>query len=114
MARGEFGTEVRKLVYERAGGRCERCGLASMAYQWHHRRPRAMGGSNAADTNTAANCLLLCVRCHQAVESQRAVALDRGYLVPQGATPTNVPVYRCGGWVLLDNYGGTAPHREGP
>jgi len=85
---------VRDEVYERAGYRCERCGDADGPFEVHHRRPRGMGGSRREDTNSPANLLLLCTRCHLWTESNRATALERGYLVPQGQDPATVPVIR--------------------
>jgi len=73
--------------------------------QLHHRRPRGMGGSSASDTNTAANCLALCVGCHQHIESNRKEALSLGWLVHQGDTPEHARVFRRGQWVWLTNDG---------
>ena len=64
-----------------------------------------MGGSTAPDTNTAANCLLLCPPCHRDVESDRVDALRWGWLVRQGCDPAQVPVLRRGAWVWLHGDG---------
>jgi len=104
-----FSKRTRELVYLRAKGRCERCGWIEDAGQYHHRRPRAMGGSKAADTNGAANCVLLCIHCHNDVESRREWALDFGFLVPQGKKPSEVPLWRCRKWVILDDFGYVIP-----
>ena len=71
-----------------------------------------MGGSKADDTNTAANCLLLCHYCHRQVESDRHTSLGLGLLVPQGKSPSETPVWRLRQWVLLDNYGYVTPVEE--
>jgi hypothetical protein len=71
-----------------------------------------MGGSKAADTNTPANCLLLCHYCHTQVESFREKSLALGYLVPQGKSPSETPVWRLRRWVLLDDYGYVTPMEE--
>ena len=107
-----FSKRTRELVLLRSGGRCERCGWIEGAGQYHHRRPRAMGGSKAADTNTAANCLLLCHYCHTKVESDRDRSLALGLLVHQGKNPSETPVWRLRQWVLLDNYGYITPVEE--
>lgn len=107
-----FSKATKELVFLRAGGRCERCGWIEEATQYHHRRPRGMGGSRAADTNTAANCLLLCHYCHTKVESDRDTSLGLGLLVPQGKSPAETPVWRLREWVLLDHYGYTTPVEE--
>lgn len=65
-----------------------------------------MGGSKADDTNTAANCVLLCPSCHGEVESDRVEALRWGWLVRQGCDPAFVPVFRRGKWVRLNKEGG--------
>lgn len=100
-----FPKLVRDVVYARADGRCERCDRVSFAYEWHHRRPRAMGGSKADDTNVASNCLLLCGVCHRVVEQHRHISLDRGYIVSQGDNPAAVKVWRFDGWVYLTDDG---------
>ena len=108
-----FSKHTRELVFLRAGGRCERCGRPPAswraAFQWHHRRPRGMGGSKAADTNTAANCALLCGYCHAYVETHREGGFEAGWLVRQGEKPTETPLFLNGQWVLLDNYGYVIP-----
>ena len=100
-----FAKPVRDIVLERSEGRCERCSTASAGMQLHHRRPRGMGGSKAADTNTAANCLALCPQCHFNIELSRESALHLGYLVRQGQAPESQPVFYRGQWVFLNNDG---------
>lgn len=101
-----FPPEVRDLVLRRAGGSCERCGIPSYRYEFHHRRPRGMGGSRNSATNRASNCILLCPSCHRSVESKRELAVEYGYLVPQSQVPATVPVWVRWGWVLFDDDGG--------
>ena len=101
-----FPKEVKRQVLSRASGHCERCSHLSFTYHYHHRRPRGMGGSKADDTNTAANCVLLCPACHREVESDRVDALRWGWLVRQGCDPAQVPVLRRGAWVFLNSEGG--------
>lgn len=67
----------------------------------HHRRPRASGGSSAADTNTPANLVLVCVDCHRWAESHRERARADGWLVRQGSDPAAVPVLVYGGRAVL-------------
>lgn len=100
-----FSRRVRNLIMARANAACERCGIPVNVFQLHHRRPRGMGGSKADDTNTAANCVLLCPACHREVESDRVDALRWGWLVRQGCDPAQVPVLRRGAWVWLDGAG---------
>lgn len=108
-----FSKHVRSLVHARAQGYCEQCGGRQAAMQYHHRRPRGMGGSKAVDTNGAANCVLVCDKCHRFIESYRHEFTEKGWLVPQGKSPTETPLWRFGHWVLLDDYGYTTPTDEG-
>lgn len=107
---GEFSPAVRDQVDQRSMGRCEICG-AYPGTEYHHRRPRRAGGSRAADTGTASNCLLLCSaagtsKCHEFVESRRALSILMGWLLTQYATPAvNSVVYR-GERVFLTEGGG--------
>lgn len=98
---------VRQLVEARSGGRCEFAACPSGGVHDHHRRPRRMGGSKAADTNTAANLLKLCLPHHEWVESNRAAATEMGLLLPSTADPSAVPVYtrHSAQPVLLDDLG---------
>ena len=101
-----FGRATKELIYDRAAGHCECCGVGPVE-QAHHRRPRAAGGSKAPDTDLPSNGLGICQRCHDMVESRRELALDRGWLVRQGHDPADVPVLRHGAdWVLLQPDGG--------
>ncbi len=98
-----FPKPVRDLIRARSGGHCEVCG--HQAVQVHHRRPRGMGGSTAADTNTAANALDLCVSCHLWIEGYRAEAYRMGWLVRQHHSPSVAPVLWRGEWRWLDDEG---------
>ena len=100
------------MVYERSGGVCEQCGLRSVNVQYHHRRPRGMGGSRAKDTNSASNCVLVCEQCHRFIESYRHEFLERGWLVAQGKSPGETPIWRHSHWVLLDDHGCVIPVKE--
>lgn len=108
-----FSSKVRALIEARASdlpdgrSRCEV--IASCSYglktQFHHRRPRGMGGSRRSDTNLAANGLAVCDACHAYIESERDVARENGWLVRQTRDPIDVVVLRRGVWVFLDNNG---------
>ncbi len=61
-----------------------------------------MGGSQLPDTNLPQNLLVLCLSCHELVESQRSAAYAGGWLVRQNADPAAVPVLiGASRWVLL-------------
>jgi len=104
-----FPPEVKLLIQTRARGLCERCGYGNSTTQLHHRRPRGMGGTKRPDTNTASAGVLLCQPCHIEVESHRLKAYSDGWLVRQHQNPADIPVYRKGRWVLLDDEGGFHP-----
>lgn len=98
----------RLVIVARAGGSCELCGIPVAfvdddgqvtplaAYSIHHRQPRGMGGTSDPAANSATNLLLLCGTgtsgCHGLVESQRALAVGHGWLVPRPTDPATVPV----------------------
>ena len=112
--------KVRDLVREREGDACARCGLRDGGHVWprhqiHHRRPRGLGSSRAADTNDPPNLVLLCaLACHGFVESYRAQATMDGWLVRQGHDPATVPVLYRGSWRLLEADGSLGAVLAGP
>jgi hypothetical protein len=71
-----------------------------------------MGGSKAADTNCAANCVLLCIYCHAHIEKEREASLWGGWLVRQGENPAETPLHLDGRWVFLDDFGYVTPVEE--
>lgn len=99
----------RRAVAARSGWRCELCGTVlgwsdddgsttwCAPHSLHHRRPRGMGGTRRADTNSPANLLLLCgtgtTGCHSRVEASRAAAHQLGWLLHQTEDPAQVPAY---------------------
>ena len=112
MSVSEFSDVVRARLMARSGGFCEVrvAGCWDEASQAHHRRPRGLGGSKNPTTGQASNGLMVCLPCHQHLETvERAEARDRGWLVRQGADPAEIPVYRYRRWVLLDDEGGITP-----
>lgn len=107
------------LVLARHGYRCTRCdmpiaGERGRDWSLQHRRPRAMGGSRAEDTNAPQNLIPLdgsgSTGCHGHVESHRAEALTFGWLLPQGADPLQhaVLIEHGSRFVYLDAEGGFA------
>lgn len=107
MSAGAFTPITRGKIAARAGDRCERCRSAGIE-QYHHRRPRAMGGSKRPSTASAANGLALCAPCHGWIESNRDEAGRLGYLVSQSWEPADVSVFRDGQWVFFDDQGGVS------
>lgn len=100
-----FSTEVKDLVYTRAGGACERCGERTSDEQFHHRSARRSGGTRRPEINAVSNALLLCAECHRHVESYRTLSYERGWLVRSCGEPLAIPVLRHDGWALLDDDG---------
>lgn len=86
----------RRAVYDRSGGRCERCGTG-LGFLWecHHRKLRAQGGDWSA-----VNLLALHPACHNpgpdSVHGAPTVAYRDGYLVRGGSDPADMPVYLFG------------------
>ncbi len=108
----EFSAATRYLIDVRAAGRCERCGRETDEVQYHHRRPRGMGGTSRPETGMAANGLRLCLECHDIVEGKvkqsgitRPISLRHGWLVSQSADPEACRVQLWDGWFLLNNQG---------
>ncbi|WP_435109776.1 HNH endonuclease [Nocardiopsis synnemataformans] len=88
---------VREAVWRRDAGSCAWCGATiSGAHSLQHRRARGMGGSAAADTNTASNLVLVCgtatTGCHRLIEAHPAAARARGFRVDQGRDPAAAPI----------------------
>lgn len=97
-----FPARVRKLILDRAEGRCEGCG-AVKALELHHRQYRSRGGPD-----TASNGLALCGRgnhtgCHGVAHTKAGE--DKGWSVRSGFTPSERPAELVYGVVLLDDEG---------
>ena len=107
-----FPLSVRCTVIDRAKGICEVCGADGPWLQVHHRRPRAMGGSRRDDTNTAANAILCCEPCHSNIESHRWLAQERGLLLKQHQSPSEVPVSFHGVFYYLRDDGSVVPAQQ--
>lgn len=106
----KFTETVRSVVFERSKGKCERCGLpVGGRAEYHHRRPRGMGGSKDPVVGSAANCVFLHPGCHLHIESYREKGRRLGFLVRQTENPEEVPVKRWDGWVLLGQDGMMTP-----
>ncbi len=93
---------IRLAVLDRDEDCCQRCGrsVLSIRYSLHHRRPRKLGGSR--HLHTMANLVTLCgtgtTGCHGEVEADRPTSRAFGWLVPNGVTPEQWPVFRHGSW----------------
>lgn len=97
-----FSAETKTTVYERAKGRCDKCGMmVGQQAQFHHRRARGMGSTSRPESASAANCLLLHPACHDYIEKHRTEAFNNGWLVRQMDDPRLLPVMIHGRWSLL-------------
>jgi hypothetical protein len=96
---------VRQLVWDRAGGLCEKCGLgliqsANFSYSNHHRLLKSRGGQDTVD-----NLALLCgsgtTGCHGLVHNplrgNETAPVDEGWIVESGTNPQVVPVRHWSG-----------------
>lgn len=115
----------RRLVYDRDGGRCARCGIAAdvVGFNDHHRQNRGMGGRQGdarATANLPARRVILCgsgtTRCHGWVTEHPDEAERAGLIVRRGGgiDPAKVPVLTWRGWILLDDAGGWSSCAEPP
>lgn len=67
--RQEFSNRTRLQAWERAGGRCEECGVklhVGDRREYDHRIPCALGGDNGLG-----NCVVLCGPCHGSKTAQQ-------------------------------------------
>lgn len=96
---------VLRILAVRSDGLCEFWQCLNDAAHTHHRRPRRMGGSTAADTNLASNLLRLCPPHHDWIESNRLKSLELGLLLHAVADPLRASVLLRYGHVLLGNDG---------
>lgn len=76
---GKLSLRYKKLLMERANGKCEDCG-STERLETHHLWPRALGGSHDLD-----NMRLLCFDCHRGSGYERSHAhlIDAGLLIPR-------------------------------
>lgn len=87
-------TETVEIVWKRDNGCCAYCGdevlvFGVRGWDWsiQHRRPRGSGGDARPETNLPGNLVLLhgsgTTGCHGQVESFRADAQSKGFLIPR-------------------------------
>ena len=91
---------ARKLVNDRDGGLCVRCG--SEATDIHHRQLRGLGGSSDPETNyNPANLVSLCRSCHDYVHQNPDAGYQSGLLVHSWETPALRPVLLANDTIVL-------------
>ncbi|WP_415171578.1 HNH endonuclease [Nocardioides sp.] len=86
-------SDLRESIYARAGGNCDRCGVAMHPDAWecHHRKLRSRGGEDSHE-----NLVALCPGCHRWVHREPIIATAHGLIVPSWADPAERPVLRHG------------------
>lgn len=94
--------ECRRIVTERAQGRCERCGFYR-PLTMHHRRKRSQGGP-WSPANIVAVCGHGTLGCHGRVEAQPAEANAEGFWLMAGEPP-HTPLRYRGHWAVLTDDG---------
>lgn len=94
---------TRRLLRQRADGRCEVCGLAWPTNS-HHRKNRSQGGGDEL-SNLLAVCGSGTTECHGYITEHPGESYLKGWSVRQSQDPAEVPVLYRGIYVLLDNLG---------
>lgn len=109
----EWWNVANGLLWHRAQGRCEHCGLTIGArdpVERHHRIRRRDGGDRLS------NLLLLRKACHEWITHHPEEARRKGWIVSAlgGTDPTAAPVLHWGRrWVTLTDEG-TTLHAQAP
>lgn len=97
----KFTEKTRNVIRERAGGRCELCGVGVSMGQIHHRQARGMGGTVRVEARSPANGLYLDMKCHERIERNRSEAYENGWLVHKWESSEERPVKMFDGWYML-------------
>lgn len=88
-------SDVRDIVLERSGYRCELCYTPLTVTSLHHRKPRQMGGTKKPWINDPENFLALCgtgtTGCHGLVEANRETGYTYGWLIRTGHPEADIP-----------------------
>lgn len=107
---GSFSESTRLAIRYRAEQRCEICALRIVSgAQYHHRKPRRMGGTSDPATGSPANGMYLHPGCHRKVEENRLRSMGYGWLLSSVDDPEEVPLIVMGRWVLLTGDGRAVP-----
>ena len=89
----EIPSATRKKVIERDKDRCWRCGLRGTEIQ--HRKRRREGG------HSLSNLIRMCHTCHMWVHDHPAGATGSGWTVSVYGNPSQIPVQRWDGALIL-------------
>lgn len=89
----------RRLVETRDAYHCVRCGIPTMAGQWHHRRSRSVRDEHQ---HCPCNGIWLCATCHKWVHEHPFEARGHGWIVSRHKLPNAEPLQNMRfGWVML-------------
>jgi hypothetical protein len=102
-----FTAEVKQQIADRQYSQCALCGMrVTNGAQFHHRKPRRMGGGRDPRLGLPSNGLLLHSACHDKIESRREWAKSYGWILTWNQDPATTPVLIAGLWALLGEDGG--------
>lgn len=93
---------------------CARCGSRAtgmLGGEVHHRVPRRMGGTRNPLSSDPRNVILLCQRCHESVEANRAEATLGGWLL-RDYSGLDDAMFPLDGTVLFIDTAGTLYRRD--
>ena len=103
VAAGKALAQFAPIAVERAGGRCERCKVAT-DLQLHHRLRRS-----AEDRERPSNYLMLCLHCHtggdDSVHANPVKAREFGWILGSHVEPSEERLLTWQGWVLFADDG---------
>lgn len=102
--------QARRIVAERAKGRCELCGISEgeRPLTFSHRMPKGLGG-NWYPSNGLRACGSGTTGCHGWIEHHPADAAAAGWRITRPESPYTSPAFLVlpwPGWWLLDDDGG--------
>jgi hypothetical protein len=98
---------ARRIVRERAEGRCEICWTA-IGTDMHHRKNRSQGGVWSPE-----NLMLLCHTDHMWITVNPRMAREQGWAVPSHADPANTLAWIAGREYVLLTTTGNYENRDG-
>ena len=99
--------KIVEIVVDRAGGYCEKCGrIATESMALHHRKLKSRGGKDSV-----ANLMWVHHECHnlgtQSIHANPSYAADKGWMVGSWQDPTECPLVKPDGTIILLQEDGT-------
>jgi 5-methylcytosine-specific restriction endonuclease McrA len=87
VAAKDIPKAMREKVKARAGRHCERCAIAILSGEIHHRKNRSQGGEH-----TLQNLVFICKPCHDWIGAHPHLAGVEGYHVKPWCDPATVSI----------------------